>query len=162
RWARKAGFEILEVLTWGLRDVVCKARDVDLNRLVALKVLTGVGTEAEEVKRFRGEAQALAQLRHPNIVQSYRFGEVARRPYFSMGHADGGSLVERYLAQPLQPPPAAATLVATLARAVRYAHDQGHLHGALKPSNVLVARDGTPKIANFGLLLLLEKEQGEA
>ncbi|MCI0461645.1 MAG: serine/threonine protein kinase [Gemmataceae bacterium] len=161
RWVSKAGFEILDVLTCGVHDVVYKARDVGLRKVVALKVLTGVGPcDADEVERLQREAQVLAQLSHPNIVQSYRFGVLNGRPYFSLEHVEGGNLIEKYVDQPI-PPEEAAALVATLARAVHHAHEQGILHGALKPSNVLLARDGTPRITNFGLSVLLEKEQQE-
>jgi serine/threonine protein kinase len=162
RWARKAGFEILDVLTCGVRDVVYKAREVNLDHLVALKVLNRVGpSKPEEVARLRGEAQVLAKLRHPNIVQFYRFGEANGRPYFAMEYVEGGDLIEKYVDRPA-PPALAAELIGALARAMDYAHQQGVVHCALKPSNVLLTRDGVPKVTNFGLAVLVERERAEA
>jgi serine/threonine protein kinase len=161
RWARRTGYELLDVLTWGVRDVVYKAREMGLGRLVALKVLTALAPgEPGQMARFRREAEVLAQLRHANIVQIYNFGEHNGRAYFSMEFMDGGSLIEKFVDSPV-PPARAAELTAALADALEHAHQRNILHCALKPSNVLLTSDGVPKIANFGLAILLEKEQEE-
>jgi serine/threonine protein kinase len=162
RWARRAGYELLEVLTCGVRDVVYKAREVGLPRPVLLKVLTTMTpAEPEEMTRFRREAELLARLHHPNIVQVYNFGEHSGRAYISLEFVDGGNLIEQYVDEPV-PAQQAARLVEALARAMHHAHQRNVLHCALKPSNVLLTADGTPKISNFGLSILLEKEQTEA
>jgi serine/threonine protein kinase len=161
KWARQAGYELLDVLTAGVRDVVYKAREVGLGRLVALKVLlTMAKAEPEEVARFRQEAEVIARLQHPNIVQIYNFGENRGRAYFSMEYVDSGSLIEKFVDRPV-PALRAAEIVATLAETMHYAHERNIIHCALKPSNVLLTADGVPKITNFGLAVLLEKEQAE-
>jgi serine/threonine protein kinase len=162
RWARRAGYDLLEVLTWGVRDVVYKAREVGLQRLVVLKVLTTVTWEKPaERARFQREAELVARLQHSNIVQIYNFGEHNNRAYFSMEFVGGGSLIEKYVDAPVAAQPA-AHLVEKLAWAMHYAHQRDIVHGALKPSNVLLTGEGVPKIAGFGLTVLQEKEQAEA
>jgi serine/threonine protein kinase len=161
RWAERAGFEIEEVLTYGVRDAVYKARQVHLNRSVALKILTVLAaTEPHAVARLRQEAQAVALLDHPNIVRIYSSGELAGRTYLAFEYVPGGSLVERFADQPVRPSQA-AQLVRQLAEAMQYAHGRGVLHCALKPSNILLTADGTPKITNFGLSVLLEQPEAE-
>jgi serine/threonine protein kinase len=146
------GYEILEEVGRGGMGVVFKARDVRLNRLVALKVLrSGEYAGGEEVSRFRLEAEAVARLQHPNIVGVYEVGEAEGRPFFAMEYVDGGNLSQRLDGSPL-PPDQAARLVAVLAQAMHYAHERGVVHRDLKPANVLLtADDGTPKITDFGL-----------
>jgi serine/threonine-protein kinase len=143
------GYEILGELGRGGMGVVYKARQVGLNRLVALKVvLAGGHAGAEELARFRHEAEAVARLRHPNIVTVHEVGEQDGLPYFSLEYCDGGSLAQQ--ARPL-PGPRAAELVQALARAVHCAHEKGVVHRDLKPGNVLLTADGTPKVSDFGL-----------
>jgi tetratricopeptide (TPR) repeat protein len=145
------GYEILEVLGRGGMGVVYKARQVGLDRLVALKmVLTGAHAGLVELTRFRAEAQAVGRLSHPNIVQVYEVGEYGGLPYFSLEFLDGGSLEKLLAGRPL-PAREAAALAQTLARAVQYAHAHGVVHRDLKPGNVLLAEDGTPKVSDFGL-----------
>ena len=98
----------------------------------------------------------MARLAHPNIVQIFEIGEAAGRPYFSMEYVPGGSLAERMHGP--REPHEAAKIVATLARAVHYAHEQGIVHRDLKPANVLLTVEGTPKIADFGLAKLTAGE----
>jgi tetratricopeptide (TPR) repeat protein/tRNA A-37 threonylcarbamoyl transferase component Bud32 len=154
------GYEVLEVLGRGGMGIVFKARQQSLNRLVALKMtLAGVEATAAERARFRTEAEAVARLRHPNIVQVYEITEQGERPYFSLELVEGGSLAKKLAGTP-QPPRAAAELIETLARAMHHAHEQGILHRDLKPSNVLLTADGVPKITDFGLAKLLDVQTG--
>jgi eukaryotic-like serine/threonine-protein kinase len=149
------GFELEKELGRGGMGVVYQARQLDPPRPVALKVLR---PKADPVvfARLRAEAEALARLRHPNVVEVYGIGEHAGRPYLIMEFCDGSNLENHLLGQP-QPPRAAAELTATLARAVQHFHDLGVIHRDLKPANILLA--GTvPKIADFGLAKLLVGE----
>jgi WD40 repeat protein len=138
--------------------VVYKARQVNLNRIVALKmILSGAFAGTQERARFRVEGEAAAQLEHPNIVGIYEVGEHEGRPYCALEHVDGGSLAQRLTGTP-QPARVAAQLVETLARAVQYAHDHRIIHRDLKPANVILAGGSDtpleqclPKITDFGL-----------
>jgi tetratricopeptide (TPR) repeat protein len=151
RDAAPPGYEVLGVLGRGGMGVVYKARQARLKRLVALKMVTaGAHASSGDLARFQAEAEAVAALQHPNIVQIYEVGEHAGVPYFSLEYVDGGSLAGRLRDRPL-PPREAAGLVRTLARAIQYAHERGVIHRDLKPANVLLTADGTPKVADFGL-----------
>jgi WD40 repeat protein/serine/threonine protein kinase len=133
------GYEILRELGRGGMGVVYLARQLKLNRIVALKmILSGGHAGAEELERFRTEREAVAQLQHPNIVQIYDSGEHEGLPYFSLEYVGGGTLAERVRDRVL-PPEEAARLVEQLARGVAYAHAQGIIHRDLKPENVLLA-----------------------
>src|SRR5690349_17051249 len=146
-----AGYEILAELGRGGMGVVYKARQVGLNRLVALKmILAGSHAGPDDLARFRGEAEAVARLRHPNVVQVYDVGEAGGLPYFSLEFVEGGNLDRKLAGTPL-PPAEAAALVEVLARAMAAAHAAGLVHRDLKPANVLLAADGTPKVTDFGL-----------
>ncbi len=151
-----AGYEILGVLGRGGMGVVYKARQASLDRIVALKMIRDggpVGAEAEA--RFRAEAQAIARLQHPHIVQVFEVGEHEGQPYFSLELVAGGSLADQLKGQP-QPPQQTARLVETLARAVHAAHQQGIVHRDLKPGNILLTADGMPKVGDFGLAKRLD------
>ena len=141
--------------------VVYKARQQGLNRLVALKMIIG-GSQVREhhLARFRIEAEAVAQLRHPNIVQIYDIGEVDGLPFVSLELLEGGDLKDQLAGTP-QPGIPAALLVATLARAVHAAHEARIVHRDLKPSNVLLTADGAPKITDFGLAKRLESDNNQ-
>jgi tetratricopeptide (TPR) repeat protein len=164
-----SGYEVLQELGRGGMGVVYKARQTALKRLVALKVVgSGSWAGAEELARFRAEAEAVAHLHHPNIVQIYEVGEHEGRPFFSLEFVDGGSLADRLDGTP-SPPRASAELVRTLALAMHAAHERGIVHRDLKPANILLEfscdpsgsasalpdgsrlNDVVPKIADFGL-----------
>jgi hypothetical protein len=152
------GYEILGELGRGAVGVVYKARQLALNRVVALKmILAGAHASGEEMARFRIEAEAVAQIKHPNIVQVYDIGEFEGKAFFSLEYVEGGSL-ERRLNRKVQQSGAAAALVETLARAMQSAHDKGIIHRDLKPANILLSPDGVPKIADFGLAKRLEQD----
>jgi WD40 repeat protein len=145
------GYELLEELGRGGMGVVYKARDVVLNRPVALKmILAGAYASERERARFRVEAEAVARLRHPNVVQIYDVGEEDGRPYLALEFAEGGSLADLLNGTP-QPADPTAALVEVLARAVHAAHRAGVVHRDLKPANILLTEDGTPKVTDFGL-----------
>lgn len=136
------GYEVLGELGRGGMGVVYQAWQVGLQRVVALKmILTGSQAGPHELARFRAEAEAIARLQHPNIVQIYDVGTTAGRPYFVLEYVAGGTLAERLRGQP-QPAQGAAQLVETLARAVHAAHASGVIHRDLKPANILLAGGG--------------------
>jgi serine/threonine protein kinase len=153
------GYEILEELGRGGMAVVYKARQLSLNRLVALKmILARPDAESPELTRFRREAVAVARLQHPNIVQIFDIGEQDRLTYYSMEFMEGGNLARKLGGSP-QAATEAARLVEVLARAMHYAHQQGIVHRDLKPANVLLSARGEPKITDFGLVKLLDRRE---
>jgi serine/threonine protein kinase len=180
--ANVADYEILGEIGRGGMGVVYKARHRTLGRMVALKMLRS--SDAADLARFRGEAQAVASLQHPNIVQIFEVQETAGRPFLALELVDGGSLAEWTQGEP-QPPRQAAALVETLARAMAAAHERGLVHRDLKPANVLLSStDSTdlkkrvgssssesvesgksvdlscPKISDFGLAKRLDQDLG--
>lgn len=150
------GYEVLGVLGRGGMGVVYKARQASLDRVVALKmILSGSHAGADEVARFRTEAEAIARVQHPNIVAVYEIGDHGGHPFMALEFCGRGSLETQLDGTP-RTPPAAAQLVRTLAAAMQAAHDKGVVHRDLKPANVLTADDGTPKVTDFGLAKKLD------
>jgi eukaryotic-like serine/threonine-protein kinase len=165
------GYEILGELGRGATGVVYRARQLSLKRIVALKMIAnGVHAGSKELARFRAEAEAVARLQHPNIVQVFEVGEYDGRAFFALELVDGGSLAG-WLKDRRPKPRDAARLVDTLARAMHFAHQRGIVHRDLKPANILLvgapgSKDGgkekpatptasplgpVPKITDFGL-----------
>jgi WD40 repeat protein/serine/threonine protein kinase len=143
------GYEILGVLGKGGMGVVFQARHLALKRVVALKmILHAEHAGAQERERFGAEAEAVARLQHPNIVQIYEVGEAGGHPFCALEFIGGGNLAQRLASAPLSPP-AAAELVQTLAEAVHAAHQAGIVHRDLKPANVLLQRQSETRIANL-------------
>ena len=132
--------------------VVWKARQVKLNRLVALKMVLGEQRAgSKDLIRFLAEAEAVAAVKHPHVVQVYEYGDASGRPFLAMEYLPGGSLADRLERTGRLDPKAAAELVSTLAGAVQAAHDLGIVHRDLKPGNVLYDEHGQPKVTDFGL-----------
>jgi eukaryotic-like serine/threonine-protein kinase len=177
------GYEILSELGRGGMGVVYLARQVGLNRPVALKmILSGEHAGSNERDRFRREAESVAALQHPNIVQIYDIGEAQGRPYLAFEYVGGGSLANLLGGQPWAAKPA-ADLVEALAHAMQYAHERGIVHRDLKPANILLAnadvgsaerkRDDplfrlpssayrVPKITDFGLAKRVEPDSASS
>ena len=154
------GHVVESVLGRGGMGVVYKALHQKLNRPVAVKMMLAGGYAGPpELARFYREAEALAALGHPNVVQVHDVGDLDGLPYFTMEYVEGGSLALKLAGTPL-PAREAAALLATLAEAVQAAHQSGIVHRDLKPANVLLTAAGTPKIGDFGLARRLDGGAG--
>lgn len=144
-------YELLGEIARGGMGVVYKARQVRLNRTVALKmILAGQFAGEADVQRFQTEAESAAQLDYPGIVPIFEVGEHEGHHFFSMGLVEGDSLAARIADGPL-PPAEAAELVRKIAEAIQYAHEKGVVHRDLKPANILIDNDGQPRVTDFGL-----------
>ncbi len=153
-------YELLSEIARGGMGVVYKARQTNLNRVVALKmILAGQLALDEEVQRFRTEAEAAANLDHPGIVPIYEIGQHEGQHFFSMGFVDGCSLADRVRNGPL-PPNEAAELTKKIAEAIAFAHSRNVIHRDLKPANVLLDQNGEPKVTDFGLARKTDNDSG--
>ncbi|WP_422928451.1 serine/threonine-protein kinase [Singulisphaera sp. PoT] len=154
---RESGYEVVKELGRGGMGVVYLARNIALDRLCAIKTFSSGGVDPTAAARLRAEAGAFARLKHPNVVQIYRVGEVAGLPFLELEYMQGGSLADASDENP-RPAEEAARLMAVLARAVAEAHRFGIIHRDLKPANVLLNAQGVPKVSDFGLARLLESD----
>jgi tRNA A-37 threonylcarbamoyl transferase component Bud32 len=151
-------YELLEEIARGGMGVVFKARQVSLNRIVAVKmILSGQLATAADVQRFRAEAEAAANLQHPNIVAIHEVCQHQDQYYFSMDFVHGQNLAQYARDHPLSPV-RTAELIKLVAEAIHYAHQRGTVHRDLKPHNVLIDATGQPRITDFGLAKQVEKE----
>jgi tetratricopeptide (TPR) repeat protein/tRNA A-37 threonylcarbamoyl transferase component Bud32 len=157
---RIPGYELVGELGRGGMGVVYRARQVRLNRPCALKmILAGSHATTDTSARFLAEAEAIARLQHPHIVQIHHIGEADGLPFFELEYLPGGSLDRQLDGTPWEPK-RAARLADQLALGIAEAHRSGVVHRDLKPANVLLAADGTPKISDFGLAKTLGSEAG--
>lgn len=153
--------EILELIGKGGMGAVYKARQKQLDRIVALKILPpGIGHDAAFAERFAREAKALAKLNHPNIVTLYEFGDASGQFYFLMEFVDGVNL-RQLLHNSRIAPREALAIVPQICDALQFAHDQGIVHRDIKPENILMDRRGRVKVADFGLAKIIGVEKNE-
>lgn len=154
-------YELLSEVARGGMGVVYRARQLSLDRIVAIKrVLSGNLATGAEIDRFYAEARMAAQLDHPNIVPLFEVGNHDGHHYISMGFVDGANL-DQLTSDVLLEPRKAADIMLTVSKAVQYAHDHGIIHRDLKPSNILIDKSGNPRITDFGLAKQLDDKHNQ-
>jgi serine/threonine protein kinase len=161
RWARGAGYEILDLVGCTVLGMTFKAKQIRLNRLTFLKTISPrAQNQPANMARFQVEAEAAAKLKHDCILQIYDSGEHAGQPFLSLEYVDGGTLADHCRGEPIIANDA-CQLIEKLAQACHCAHQQKIVHSDLRPFNVVLTASGVPKITGFGLARLLEKSQDE-
>jgi hypothetical protein len=148
-------YEVQDFIGQGAMGYVFRAYHAQLERTGAVKVLQAIAPDPDTTARFRHEAQAIAQMRHPNILNVYDFGEYQGTPYMIVEYVPGGSLADR-LSQGILDQPTALKYLRGIAAGLDHAHAQGIVHRDVKPANVLLEKDDTPVLADFGLAKLLQ------
>ena len=151
------GYELIDQIGSGGMSRVFRARHIELDRMVALKFLKRIDPESKLSQRLEVEAKAFAKLKHPNIAQIYEIGSTDDGPFLSLEYLPGGTLDDR-IDGPMVPREA-AKLIATLASAIQYSHEQGVIHRDLKPGNILFDENDNPKIVDFGLAKISNQSQ---
>ena len=155
-------YEVQGLIASGGMGAVYKARQQDLDRMVAIKILPPeAGNDAESLNRFRSEARAMAKLNHPNIVSIYDFGAKEGQCYFVMEYVEGRN-VHELIVEGVVTPELANAILSQVCDALTFAHSKGIIHGDIKPSNVVVDAEGQVKLLDFGLARLMEQEQTDA
>ena len=152
---RLGQYEVQDLIGQGAMGVVYRAYHVQLERTGAVKVLLGIAPDTDSTARFRHEAQAIAQMRHPNIVNVFDFGEYEGTPYMIIEYVPGGSLASR-MKQATMETGVALKYLRGMAAGLDYAHSLGIVHRDVKPANVLLEKDESPVIADFGLVKLMQ------
>jgi hypothetical protein len=149
------GYEKIELIDQGGMGIVYRAVQTRLQRTVAIKMMAAPRSSQKHSARFQAEAEAVARLQHPHVVQIFEIGHADGRPYFTMEYMSGGTLAA-WMTREQPTPRRAAEIAETLARATQAAHDRGIVHRDLKPGNVMLTADGTLKITDFGLAKRLD------